>query len=96
METKLHVAAAHIDAKDKLDGLRPSINAVAKDCVVGWHFVEKVESKLLGSGEVVLPKDIYNDQDCPHGPGAHTLDPIDRFVLYALYQKDIQRSLKST
>ena len=95
VETKLRVAAAYIDARDKIDGLRPSINAVAKDCGVGWHFVKKVESELLGSGEVVLLEDIYKDRDCPRGPGAHTHDPIDGFVLYALYQKDTQRSLNS-
>ena len=32
--TKLRVAAVYVDAQDKLDGLRPSINAVAKDCGV--------------------------------------------------------------
>ena len=34
VEKKLRVTAAYIDAKDKLDGLRPSINAVTKDCGV--------------------------------------------------------------
>ena len=56
VETKLRVAAAYVDAREKLDGLRPSINVVAKDCGVEWHFAKKAESKLLISGEVVLPE----------------------------------------
>ena len=74
----------------------PPINPVTKDYDIGWHFVEEMESELLGSsGEDVPLEDIYNDKDCPRGPGARTLDPINGIVLYALYQKDTQRSLNS-
>ena len=95
METKLRVAALYIDARDKCDGARPSINAIAKESGVGWHYVEKVETELLDTGEVALPKDIYRTRAYPDSPGARTLDAIDSFVLYALYQKDQQRSLDS-
>ena len=32
---------------------------MAKDCGVGWHYVEKVESELIGLGEILLPEDMY-------------------------------------
>ena len=62
VEKKLSVAAAYVDAREKCDDQRPSVNAVARDCGVGWHYVQKVEAELLSLGEVLLPDDIYH---CP-------------------------------
>ena len=68
---------------------------MAKDYDVGWHYAEKVESELLRLGEILLPKDIYNNKDYYRGPGARFLNSINVFVLYALDKKNTQRYLNS-
>ena len=99
IETKLRVAATYLDAQEESisagKGPRPSINQVAKECQVGWHFVEKIEGELLMEGRVIAPRDIYRNRQLPIGPGVYTLDTIDSFVLYRLYKKQPTRSLKS-
>ncbi|KAL7545645.1 hypothetical protein ACHAWF_009010 [Thalassiosira exigua] len=95
IETKLSVAATYLDAQDKANGLRPNLSKVARDCDVGWHFVEKIERELLCEGRVRAPKDIYREQERPIGPGSLSLDPVDIFVIYRLYRKEPTRCLES-
>ena len=95
IDRKLRVAAAYLDAQENVDGPRPSIAQVGRECGVGWHYVEKVEEEILCLGEVVPPDDIDCDRARPVGPSSISMDEDDSFVLYGLYQKDPQRSLKS-
>ena len=97
IHTKLKVAATYLEHKERLLGSRPNISLVARECNVGWHFVEKIENELFIEGHVLAPKDIYRrrSENAPHGPGSLTLSDTDVFVLYRLYRKNPQRSLRS-
>lgn len=44
---------------------------------------------------VLAPEDVYERPDCPIGPGSISMNEIDGFVLYRLYEKETTRSLKS-
>lgn len=99
LNVKLLVAATYLDAQElsveEGRGPRPNICRIAKKCSVSRAFVYKIEGELLAEGHVVAPPDIYRDRDAPVGPGAICLDEIDWFVLYRLYKRNPQRSMKS-
>ena len=97
----MFVAATYLDAKEAsiAEGCGPMPNkaAIARECRVGWHFVEKVEGELLSAGHVISPEEIYRQRQrkMPTGPGSICMDDIDGFVLYRLYQQQPTRSLAS-
>ena len=99
LNMKLLVAATYLDAQEQSieegRGPRPIISRVANDCSVSRKFVRKIEGELMSEGHVVAPADIYRDRVSAVGPGSICLDEFDRFILYRLYKRHPQRSMKS-
>ena len=99
LDKKMFVAATLLDEKEKAvaSGLGPYVNIshISRLCRVGWHFVKKIEGELLNVGHVVSPEEVIQERNQLSGPGSKTLDEIDSFVLYSLYQKQPTRSLAS-
>lgn len=57
IETKLRVAATYLDGAEQSPHARPNISQIARDCNVGWHFVEKIEGELLMEERGILTYD---------------------------------------
>ncbi|KAL7554535.1 hypothetical protein ACHAWF_018025 [Thalassiosira exigua] len=94
---KLEVAAEikFVEALASREGKDPSLNAIAKRCRVGWHFVKKIQDELYFYGRVRRPSEILENKDILRGAGARTLDSLDRFVLLQLLREQPGRSLTS-
>ena len=87
---KLQVAAAYEAARAR--SVSPSLNGIAKQCSVSWHFVEKIRDELLEHGRVRRPSEIQAAKDIPRGAGSKTLDEFDRFILLQLMMEEPSRS----
>ena len=92
--TKIRVAKAYSSAKAKNNGVEPSINRIARDCQVSWHFANKVRTELLVHGRILTPREIRRNSAAPRGPGAKTLSSYDKFIILQLCIEEPSRSLE--
>lgn len=93
---KLRVADEYRAERQRLNGNRPNLTAIATRMQVSPPFVSKIEKELNSNDDTVLsPEFIRQRARRARGPGAHTLTDFDGFILYRLYVEQPYRLLKS-
>jgi hypothetical protein len=87
IEKKLEIAGVHQHHKEDNQGDRPKIADVPTACHVSARIARKIEAEPFAHGGVMDPCELPQNRNV--GPGVHTIDETDSFILLCCALKNL-------